>query len=128
MKRSLVKEARKFSNQEFIVGRFLNIYEPIVNAEFLRNVEIEYKKRVIIEELAAIQNEYGLFSPNLIIPLGYFLFNRLHNRALLFPTAVESFARTYSGVRKNENIRVPIGMFSNSSESLGIGQNFRNEK
>lgn len=113
----LLEEAQQFSNREFAVGRLLNIYEPIVNAQFLRNVEIDYKKRIVAEELSAIQDGYGFFSPNLIVPLRYFLFKRLQDRALFFPTIVSSLARTYSGAMKEENIgfsldcfRIAVGM------------------
>lgn len=107
----LVEEAEQFWNREFVVGRFLNIYEPILNPELLRNVEIEYKKRVIAEELSALQDEYGFFSPNLVVPLEYFLFNRLHNRAFFFPTIVASLARIYAGAWKKENIESSLVCF-----------------
>lgn len=107
----LIHSAKQFSDQEYIVGRLLNVYEPVVNPEFLRNVETEYKRRVIVEELSVIQKEFGLFSINLVIPLQYFLFNRLHNMALFFPAALASIACTYTGPRKKDNIEFSLEGF-----------------
>jgi len=120
---SLLNAAERPVPGEFVIGRFLNIYEPLVNAEFLRNVEIEYKKRVIAEELIEIQSDYGDFSSNLILPYEYFLFDKLHKRALEYPDLIDSYARTYSGAQKEENLEFTLRGFREAAEllaSLGI--------
>ncbi|TLY00860.1 MAG: hypothetical protein E6K90_02340, partial [Thaumarchaeota archaeon] len=43
----LVGDAKEASLGEFVIGRLLNIYEPITGAELLNHLEIQYKKRVI---------------------------------------------------------------------------------
>jgi tRNA A-37 threonylcarbamoyl transferase component Bud32 len=115
---ALVKDAKQPSVGEFVIGRFLNVYEPIVNAEFLRKVEVEYKKRVIAEELIETQLDYDNFSSNLIIPYEYFLFKKLHKRALLYPHAIYSYARTYACDKRKENIEFTLRGFREAAESL----------
>jgi tRNA A-37 threonylcarbamoyl transferase component Bud32 len=90
----------------------------LVNAEYLRKVETEYKKRIIAEELMEIQSDYGDFSSNLIIPYEYFLFDKLHKRALEYPDAIESFANTYGGAQKAENLDFTLRGFREAAELL----------
>ena len=49
--KDLVNDAKRASLGEFVIGRLLNPYYPLIGDEFLREVEIEYKKRVIEEIL-----------------------------------------------------------------------------
>ena len=115
---ALLNAAKRPTPGEFVIGRFLNIYEPIVNAEFLRNVELEYKKRVIAEELIEIQSDYGDFSSNLIIPYEYFLFDKLHKRALEYPDTTDSYARTYTGAQRKENLEFTLRGFREAAVLL----------
>lgn len=100
------------------MGRFLNVYEPMIGAEFLRSEEFEYKKRVVAEELIEIQSEYGSFSSNLILPYEFFLFDKLHKRVIVYPEASYSFASTYTGASRKENIEFTVRGFRGAAESL----------
>lgn len=115
---SVLHEEASKPSKEFVVGRFLNVYEPIVGDELLRSVEFEYKKRVMAEELTEIQSEYGGFTPNLILPYEYFLFDKLHKRAVVYPEATYSFASTYTGAKKKENLEFAVRGFRQAAESL----------
>jgi len=115
---ALMNDAKQPSGGELVIGRFLNIYEPIINAEFLHEVEVEYKKRIMAEELLEIQTDYGDFSSNLIIPYEYFLFDKLHKRAVTYPEAMFSYARTYSCDQREENIEFTLRGFREAAESL----------
>jgi len=117
-KETLLSEARRPTPGELIIGRFLNVYEPLVNAEFLHEVEIEYKKWIIAEELMEIQSDYNDFSSNLILPYEYFLFDKLHKKALEYPEAIESYANTYRGAQKSENLEFAIRGFREAAELL----------
>jgi tRNA A-37 threonylcarbamoyl transferase component Bud32/predicted nucleotidyltransferase len=114
----LREEASKSSSKEFVVGRFLNVYEPIIGAELLRSVESEYKKRVMAEELIEIQSEYGGFSSDLILPYEYFLFDKLHKRATVYPEATYSFASTYICANRKENMEFTVRGFRETAGSL----------
>lgn len=115
---TLLNAAKRPTPGEFVIGRFLNIYEPLVNAEFLRSVEREYKKRIIAEVLIEIQADYRDFSSSLIIPYEYFLFDKLHKRALEYPDAIDRYARTYRGVQKRENLEFALRGFREAAELL----------
>ena len=115
---ALLDEAKHPSAGEPVVGRLLNVYEPIFNAEFLRNVEFEYKKRAIAEELIEIQTDYGDFSSNLIIPYEYFLFDKLHKRAAAYPEVIYSYTRTYTCDHGKENLASALREFREAGESM----------
>ena len=118
MRRSCAKRLDKSSSKEFVVGRLLNVYEPLIGADFLRNVELEYKTRLIAEGLTEIQSEYGGFSSDLIIPYEYFLFDKLHKRTIAYPEAARPLARTYSGARRKENLKLTLRSFREAAVSL----------
>ena len=88
---------------EFVVGRLLNAYEPISNPELFRSVELEYKKRVLIEALLELSSDYSDFSRNLIVPYDYFLFDKLARRAAVYPPAMYSYVQTYTCALGGEN-------------------------
>jgi tRNA A-37 threonylcarbamoyl transferase component Bud32/predicted nucleotidyltransferase len=115
---AIVEDAKRAVLGEFVIGRLLNVYEPITNEEFFRNIEVEYKKRVVAEELIEIESDYGDFSPNLIIPYEYFLFDKLKRRALVYPPALYSYARTYSGPESEVNLRFALDGFREAAEIL----------
>jgi Kae1-associated kinase Bud32 len=103
---------------EFVVGRFLNIYEPISNPELFRSVEVAYKRRVIMEALLELSSDYGEFGPHLIAPYDYFLFQKLSRRAAVYPPALYSYVQTYSCPLGDENRRVSLEGFAAAAESL----------
>ncbi len=101
-----------------VVSKLLNVYEPLVNAEFLRNCEVQYKKWVIAGELLELQSDYGNFSSNFTIPPEYFLFKKLHEEALLHPEVISGLARTYSSARRDQNVQGAIGAFREAADLL----------
>ena len=115
---TLLNEAKHPTAGEFVVGRLLNIYEPIVGAEFLRNVDFEYKKRTLAQELIEIQTDYGDFSSNLVIPYEYFLFSKLHKRAAAYPEVIYGYTRTYTCDRSKENLVFALRGFQEAAESM----------
>ena len=48
---ALLRDAKSAFLGEFVVGRLLHIYKPIVNTDFFAMVECAYKRRVILEEV-----------------------------------------------------------------------------
>ncbi len=47
----LAQDAQSSYLGEFVVGRLLNVYEPIENPELFMSVELDYKRRVLMEAL-----------------------------------------------------------------------------
>jgi tRNA A-37 threonylcarbamoyl transferase component Bud32/predicted nucleotidyltransferase len=103
---------------EFVVGRLLNVYEPIVNPELLRSIELQYKRRVMVEALLELSSDYGEFGRHLQIPYEYFLFDKLHKRAAIYPPALYSYVNTYTCGLGEENRSLSVDAFAAAAESL----------
>ncbi len=114
----LESDARKASLGEFVSGRLLNVYEPLLNGDVLRTAEVESKKRVLAEEILELGSQHGEFAQDLVIPLEYFLFNKLHKRALIYPPALYSYVRTYTCPSRDENKAFTLEGFAEAALSL----------
>jgi Kae1-associated kinase Bud32 len=114
----LESDAVKASLGEFVSGRLLNVYEPLLNGELIRKAEVESKKRVLAEEILEIGSEQGEFAQDLLIPLDYFLFDKLHKRALIYPPALYSYAKTYTCPSGEENKAFTLEAFAEAALSL----------
>jgi predicted nucleotidyltransferase len=112
------QDARTSYLGEFVVGRLLNVYEPISNAELFRSFELEYKKRVLVEALLELSSDYGEFGRHFAVPYEYFLFDRLHTRAAIYPPAVYSYVHTYTCRLGEENKAASIEGFSTAAHAL----------
>ncbi|MBI2184872.1 MAG: hypothetical protein HYU39_07945 [Thaumarchaeota archaeon] len=108
---ALEKDASKAFLGEFVVGRLLNVYDPLLGEEFLQGVERTYKRRVAMEILAEVVAAHSDFSSELQIPTEYFLFEKLRKRAAIYPPALYSYAKTYSGPLMDENISFAVEGF-----------------
>jgi tRNA A-37 threonylcarbamoyl transferase component Bud32/predicted nucleotidyltransferase len=111
-------DAKKASLGEFVSGRLLNVHEPLLNAEFVREAEVQSKRRIIAESLYEVSSQYGEFAQDLAIPLDYFLFDKLHKRALIYPPALYSYIKTYTCGRAAENRASSLEGFSVAASML----------
>ena len=114
----LTEDARSSYLGEFVVGRLLNVYEPISNPELFRSVELEYKKRVLVEALLELASDYGDFGKHILVPYEYFLFDKLHTRAAIYPPALYSYVHTYTCPLGGENRALSARGFSEAAEPL----------
>ncbi len=103
---------------EFVAGRLLNVYEPIVNEDAFRNAEIEYKRRVIVESLYELSTDYGEFLEEIMIPYEFFLFDKLKKRARIYPPALYSYIQTYTCPMAEENKKQSVSGFVKAAEAL----------
>ncbi|MEM2154242.1 MAG: hypothetical protein QXY76_04960 [Nitrososphaeria archaeon] len=117
-KRILYDDAKKSSLGEFVVGRFLNIYEPLVGKDLLEEVEIEYKKRVILEILSEFNGKFQPLMNVIRFPLRYFLFEKLRRRMQFYPPAVYSYTKTYGGALREKNIEFSLEGFRRAALQL----------
>jgi tRNA A-37 threonylcarbamoyl transferase component Bud32/predicted nucleotidyltransferase len=111
-------DAVKGSLGEFVSGRLLNVYQPLLNGELLDRAEVAFKKRVLLEEILEIGSQHGEFAQDLLIPLDYFLFDKLHKRALIYPPALYSYIRTYTCPFGAENRALALEGFATAALSL----------
>src|SRR6476661_10479190 len=105
---SVEKDAKYSFLGEFVIGRLLHVYEPIVNPDLFERLERIYKKRVIIEQLSDISKSLSIFSTEVSFPLEYVMFSKIKNRCSLHPNAVYSFLQTYGGNNATRNIKIAL--------------------
>ncbi len=89
-----------------------------MNAEFTRGAEIENKKRVIAEAIYELSSQNGEFSQDIIIPLDYFLFDKLHKRATIYPPVLYSYVKTYTCPSAPENRASSLDGFREAAKLL----------
>jgi predicted nucleotidyltransferase len=95
-KRSIERDAATAQMGEFVVGRLLHIYEPMINPEFFAEVERAYKRRVILEELQELVRSTSALAPEISFPLEYIAFSKVKRRAAMYPNAAYSYFKTYN--------------------------------
>jgi tRNA A-37 threonylcarbamoyl transferase component Bud32/predicted nucleotidyltransferase len=100
---SLEKDARTAFLGEFVVGRLLHIYESIYNPEFFKQIEIIYKKRVILEEISDFVKSTNILTTEISFPLEFIMFSKIKHRSILYPNAVYSYYRMYTGKNAARN-------------------------
>jgi tRNA A-37 threonylcarbamoyl transferase component Bud32/predicted nucleotidyltransferase len=116
--RMLRLDAKNAYLGEFVAGRFLNVYDPIINGDFLREVEVDYKARVISEALIELSSDYGDFNRHVVVPYEYFLFDKLRKRSQVYPPALYSYVQTYTCPSSDENKAVSVDGFRKASEAI----------
>ncbi len=114
----LLQDARSSYLGEFVAGRFLNVYEPIANPGLLRSVEIEFKKRVLVEALLELSSDYAEFARHILVPYEYFLFDKLRTRASVYPPALYSYVHTYTCPMGDANRSISTEGFAAAAEAL----------
>ena len=127
-KDSIVRDAKEGNLGEFVIGRLLNPYEVLVNPEFFDSVEIEYKKRIILEQTDRLQIEYRSLSEYLKIPAEFFLFHRLRFRMRIYPPVKYSYIMTYSGKNNSKNVKRSLKGFNEAAKLLHKDNQLRYEK
>jgi tRNA A-37 threonylcarbamoyl transferase component Bud32/predicted nucleotidyltransferase len=98
---ALQRDAKSAFLGEFVVGRLLHIYEPIVNAEFFGMIERTYKRRVILEEVHNMVESIGMLSTEIIFPLEFVAFSKIKHRMSMHPSAAYSYYKTYTTSKHN---------------------------
>ena len=114
----LLQDAQSSYLGEFVVGRLLNVYEAISGPELFRSVEVEFKKRVLIEALLELSSDYGEFARHILVPYEYFLFDKLHTRAAVYPPALYSYVHTYTCPLGEANRSLSTEGFAAAAEAL----------
>jgi len=107
-KAALEKDARQGYLGEFVIGRLLHIYEPIENSEFFNNLDKVYKRRIILEEINDIVKSSNVLGTEILFPLEYVMFSKIKRRSALYPNAVYSYYKTYTGEHAPRNIEFAL--------------------
>ena len=110
------EDAFKSALGEFVVGRLLNIYESIIGDRIFHDAESVYKGRVIEEAINQLLISYGEFCFDLRIPLEFFLYEKLRKRAAVYPPALYSYVKTYSGPLMERNLSSSLALFGEKAK------------
>lgn len=102
--KSFENDCRKSTLGEFVAGRFLNPFYTIRGESFIKQNEIAFKKRVVIEGLSEAYADNSEFASEIIFPIKYFLFEKLRKRAAIYPPVIYSYSRTYGENLLKENL------------------------
>lgn len=103
-RQSLEKDAKTAFLGEFVVGRLLHIYYPILNPDLFKRIETIYKKRVIIEEIFDIVRLNNILSTEISFPLDFIMFSKIKKRSILYPNALYSYYKIYNCENASRNI------------------------
>jgi tRNA A-37 threonylcarbamoyl transferase component Bud32/predicted nucleotidyltransferase len=103
-RQSLEKDATTAFLGEFVVGRLLHIYQPILNPDLFKRIETIYKKRVIIEEIFDIVRLNNILSTEISFPLDFIMFSKIKKRSILYPNALYSYYKIYNCENASRNI------------------------
>lgn len=116
--KGLENDCRKSTFGEFVAGRLLNPYTPVSGEEFLKENEVAFKKRVIIEGLSDAIVDFQQFAYEINFPLSYFLYEKLKKRAAIYPPVVYSYSKTYGDELIATNLEVALDGFRKAAVQL----------
>lgn len=91
---------------EFVAGRLLTPFYPVVGTELLEEFDKTYKKNVVLELCDNLILEYKMAASELLIRPEYFLFEKLRRRASIYPPARYSYSKIFSGHNMRANMEV----------------------
>jgi tRNA A-37 threonylcarbamoyl transferase component Bud32/predicted nucleotidyltransferase len=112
------KDAESSFLGEFVIGRLLHVYLPLENKELFEQLEIVYKKRVILNEIFNIVKSTNVLSTQIIFPLEYIMFSKVRYRSILYPNAVYSYYQIYTGKNSHRNIKFALDGYQKALEGI----------
>ena len=121
-RRSLERDAASAFLGEFVIGRLLHVYEPIFNDKLFVLLETLYKKRVIIEEVIRIINAIKVLGTEVVFPLEFIMFSKIKRRSMMYPNALYSYYKTYTGPYAAKNIRAAIRGYKRALSQILLDQ------
>ena len=101
---ALQKDAQSGLLGEFVVGRLLHTYETMINHDLFNSIEVFYKKRVILEELFDIVKTTNFLCSEISFPLEFILFSKIKRRSSVYPAAMYSYYKIYTGASASHNL------------------------
>ncbi|HYY50152.1 MAG TPA: nucleotidyltransferase domain-containing protein [Nitrososphaeraceae archaeon] len=112
------KDAESSFLGEFVIGRLLHVYLPLENKDLFEQLEIVYKKRVILDEIYNIVKSTNVLSTEIIFPLDYIMFSKIRYRSILYPNAAYSYYHTYTGKNSQNNTKFALNGYQKALEEI----------
>lgn len=103
---------------EFVAGRLLHIYEPITNPGLFRSLEVAYKRRVILDEIFNIVRTTNIICTEISFPLEYIMFSKIRHRSILYPNAIYSYYKIYTGQNALHNIEFALDGYQEALKEI----------
>ncbi|MDH5363301.1 MAG: hypothetical protein OEW84_08310, partial [Aigarchaeota archaeon] len=111
-------DMKKASLGEFVSGRFLTPYYPVLGSDLIRDADFHSKKRIAIETLRNLSLERRIAAAEMLIRPEYFLFDKVRRRASLYPPVKYSYANILRQPQGSVNLQMMVQRFVPSLESL----------
>lgn len=115
---ALQKDADAGLLGEFVVGRLLHTYEVLINHDLFKTVELVYKRRTILEELFDIIRTTNILCTEIKFPLEFILFSKIKRRSAIYPAALFSYYKMYTGKHARANLTFALKGFKAALEDL----------
>jgi tRNA A-37 threonylcarbamoyl transferase component Bud32/predicted nucleotidyltransferase len=115
---ALQKDAEAGLLGEFVVGRLLHTYEVLINHELFKSIELIYKRRIILEELFDIIRTTDILCTEIKFPLEFILFSKIKRRSSIYPAALFSYYKIYTGKYARANLAFALEGFKEALEEL----------
>ncbi|MCW4041041.1 MAG: hypothetical protein NWE83_09865 [Candidatus Bathyarchaeota archaeon] len=103
---------------DFIAGRLISPYRPILNAEYLENLEIKVKKRFTEEELQDLVIEYEELARGLVIKPEYLILARMKKRVRGYPPLRYSYMQMLKDELRDKNMHAILAGYRSALKAL----------
>lgn len=117
-KRALELDAEKGELGDFVAGRFLSPYIPVVNPDYLRKIEITVKRRFAEEDLEDLIIEYDELSRGLVIEPEYLVLARMEKRSIAYPPLKYSYTNMLQKNLRESNMKKILDGYREVIEDL----------
>ena len=113
---ALQKDAEAGLLGEFVVGRLLHTYDVLINRALFKSIDLIYKRRIILEEIFDIIRTTDILCTEIKFPLEFILFSKIKRRSSIYPAALYSYYKMYTGKYAGANLAFALQGFK---EALG---------
>src|SRR5919108_2149882 len=113
---ALQKDAQAGLLGEFVVGRLLHTYDVLINRALFKSIDLIYKRRIILEEIFDIIRTTDILCTEIKFPLEFILFSKIKRRSSIYPAALYSYYKIYTGKYAGANLAFALQGFK---EALG---------
>ena len=98
----------KAEHGEFVAGRLYTVYTPLINGNYIKEMEIKLKKRTVLEEICFLFYSFRDLTYEFIIPIKYFLFSRLRRRMQAYPPVKYSYFKMFYAEKGVDNLEFAL--------------------
>ena len=124
-KKALELDAEKGSFGDFIAGRLMSPYTPLLNAEYLEDIEVKIKKRFAEEDLEDLVIEYEELARGLVIRPEYLVLARMRKRSRGYPPLRYSYINMLREGLRDKNMTTILRGYRRAVKELATSKFIR---